>query len=95
MPWEEVVLLVVEQEVAQLRDQYLEVAVPDLNAWRKQIQTLNSFFAGNEAKSQAMRWLTRLRLLEAVPFQYLVPTEEALPVESIRFFHIDQIVWIW
>ena len=84
------VLLAVEQEVAQVRDQYLEVAVPDLNAWRKQIQTLDSFFAGNEAKSQAMRWLTRLRLLEAVPFQYLVPAEEMLPTETIRFFHIDR-----
>lgn len=84
------VLLAVEQEVAQVRDQYLEVAVPDLNAWRKQIQTLDSFFAGNEAKSQAMRWLTRLRLLEAVPFQYLVPAEEMLPTETIRFFHVDR-----
>ena len=84
------VLLAVEQEVAQVRDQYLEVAVPDLNAWRKKIQTLDSFFAGNEAKSQAMRWLTRLRLLEAVPFQYLVPAEEMLPTETIRFFHIDR-----
>ena len=37
-----------------------------------------------------MRWLTRLRLLEAVPFQYLVPTEDMLPTETIRFFHIDR-----
>ena len=39
---------------------------------------------------QAIRRIARMRLLRGVPFQYLVPTEEALPVESIRFFHIDQ-----
>ena len=89
-PKEEVVLLAVDQEAAHVRDQYSEVSVPDLDAWRKQIQTLETYFAGNEAKSQAMRWLTRLRLLEAVPFQYLVPAEEMLPTETIRFFHIDR-----
>jgi hypothetical protein len=85
-----VVLLAVDQEAAHVRDQYSEVSVPDLDAWRKQIQTLETYFAGNEAKSQAMRWLTRLRLLEAVPFQYLVPAEEMLPTETVRFFHIDR-----
>ena len=39
---------------------------------------------------QAIRRIARMRLLQDVPFQYLVPTEEALPVESLRFFHIDQ-----
>ena len=35
-------------------------------------------------------WLSRLRVLEGVPFRYLVPSEEMLPNESIRFFHIDR-----
>lgn len=35
-------------------------------------------------------WLSRLRLLEGVPFQYIVPSEEMLPNESIRFFHMDR-----
>lgn len=35
-------------------------------------------------------WLARLRVLEGVPFTYLVPFEEMLPNESIRFFHIDR-----
>jgi hypothetical protein len=30
-----------------------------------------------------------LSLLKGVPFNYLVPSEEMLPVESIRFFHVD------
>ncbi|MGA0611700.1 hypothetical protein [Caldimonas sp. KR1-144] len=36
------------------------------------------------------RFLARLRLLHGVPFSYLVPDEQLLPVESIRFFHLDR-----
>lgn len=36
------------------------------------------------------RFLARLRLLHGVPFSYLVPDAELLPVESIRFFHLDR-----
>ncbi|OYT89028.1 MAG: hypothetical protein CFE46_00920 [Burkholderiales bacterium PBB6] len=36
------------------------------------------------------RFLARLRLLHGVPFSYLVPDAALLPVESIRFFHIDR-----
>jgi hypothetical protein len=36
------------------------------------------------------RFLARLRLLHGVPFSYLVPDAELLPVESIRFFYIDR-----
>jgi hypothetical protein len=38
-------------------------------------------------------WLGRLVLLYGVPFQYLLPEEEMLPPESIRFFYLDPI-WI-
>jgi hypothetical protein len=34
-------------------------------------------------------WLARLKLLEGVPFRYLVPDERMLPPESIRFFYLD------
>ncbi|MEU3622114.1 hypothetical protein BS329_34010 [Amycolatopsis coloradensis] len=34
-------------------------------------------------------WLSRLCLLEPVPFHYLVPDARMLPPESLRFFHID------
>lgn len=34
-------------------------------------------------------WLTRLHLLYGVPFNYLVPDERMLPVESLRFFQVD------
>ena len=36
------------------------------------------------------RFLARLRLLHGVPFSYLVPDAELLPLESIRFFHVDR-----
>lgn len=38
-------------------------------------------------------WLSRLKLLEGVPFRYLVPDEAMLPPESIRFFHLD-VNWV-
>ncbi|WP_152645042.1 hypothetical protein [Kitasatospora griseola] len=34
-------------------------------------------------------WLADLTLLHNVPFDRLVPDERLLPIESIRFFHID------
>lgn len=36
------------------------------------------------------QWLARLRLLEGVPFAYLVADSALLPLESIRFFYIDR-----
>jgi hypothetical protein len=38
---------------------------------------------------QVISWLTRLRLLQGVPFGYLVPDTRMLPEESIRFFQVD------
>lgn len=36
------------------------------------------------------QWLARKQLLYDVPFQYLVPDSGFLPVESLRFFYVDQ-----
>ena len=36
------------------------------------------------------RFMARLRLLHGVPFSYLVPDSDLLPIESIRFFYIDR-----
>ncbi len=36
------------------------------------------------------RFMARLRLLHGVPFSYLVPDADLLPIESIRFFHLDR-----
>lgn len=37
-----------------------------------------------------VRFLARLRLLEGVPFPYLVPEADLTPPETIRFFYIDR-----
>ena len=51
-------------------------------------------FEGQDSEEMAwdavVAWLTKLRLLEGVPFNYIVPSEEMLPNESIRFFHMDR-----
>lgn len=36
------------------------------------------------------KWLARLLLLYPVPFNYLVADPEMLPVESLRFFYLDE-----
>jgi len=35
-------------------------------------------------------WLDELRLLQGIPYRYLLPDERLLPTDSIRFFTIDQ-----
>ncbi|MDA0716038.1 MAG: hypothetical protein O3A74_05720 [archaeon] len=46
--------------------------------------------AEEAAWDSIITWLGRLRTLEGVPFPYIVPHEEMLPNDSIRFFHIDR-----
>lgn len=63
-------------------------------------QTLADLYANPEALSQQVSetatcpddvtaWLGRLMLLYGVPINYLVPDENMLPPESIRFFYLD------
>jgi hypothetical protein len=40
--------------------------------------------------AQIVRFLAHLRLLEGVPFSYLVPDAELIPAETIRFFYLDR-----
>jgi hypothetical protein len=40
--------------------------------------------------AELRRWLVQLRLLEAVPFAYLVADSDLLPLESIRWFYLDR-----
>ncbi len=46
--------------------------------------------AGPEPRDELLAWLARLRLLNGVPFSYLIPHEQFLPLESIRFFYVDR-----
>jgi hypothetical protein len=36
------------------------------------------------------QWLAQLRLLESLPFCYMIPDSLLLPPESIRFFYVDR-----
>jgi hypothetical protein len=40
--------------------------------------------------AQLRQWLVRLRLLDGVPFAYLVADTDLLPPESIRWFYVDR-----
>ncbi|MBK7936642.1 MAG: LamG domain-containing protein [Lewinellaceae bacterium] len=46
-----------------------------------------------ELKTKVQDWLLRRHVLEQVPFHYLLPEEDMLPAESIRFFNIDP-TWV-
>jgi hypothetical protein len=43
-----------------------------------------------EVINSVASWLANLSLLYPIPFSYLVPDPRMLPVESIRFFYVDQ-----
>lgn len=49
--------------------------------------------AAREITVAVSSWLARLVLLYGVPFHYLIPEQEMLLPESIRFFYLDPI-WI-
>ena len=54
-------------------------------------QTLHT--AAADIPREVTDWLGRLVMLYGVPFQYLIPAEDMLPRETIRFFFLDPI-WI-
>ncbi|MDJ0716841.1 MAG: hypothetical protein QNJ54_21945 [Prochloraceae cyanobacterium] len=52
----------------------------------------NSNSTDNDFPEDIKSWFEQLGLLYDVPFNYLVPDEQMLPSESIRFFCLD---WFW
>ena len=56
----------------------------------KRDRNIETMTSEDEAWNEVVNWLSRLRLLQGVPFVYIVPTEEMLPNESIRFYHMDR-----
>lgn len=73
-----------------------------MTTWKKEHQSreklpigfspyqVNTMTSEDEAWISVVAWLSKLRTLQGVPFVYIVPTEEMLPNESIRFFHMDR-----
>lgn len=64
----------------------------DIEAFTRALDepALLSNSAGTVAPEDVLKFLARLRMLEGVPFNTLVPDAELLPVESIRFFFLDR-----
>lgn len=52
-------------------------------------QALAAIHNDTEVPPLVMDWLTKLKRLKGVPFNYLVADPLLLPVESIRFFQVD------
>lgn len=73
-----------------LRDWY--TAVLNTAGW---LQGIHGTVPGRSADSPpaipvtVQNWLGQALLLYGVPFQYLVPDEDMLPAESIRFFYLN------
>lgn len=77
----------------------------EIYIWKRQIAQQNKqeedeltlLLCGDNAKTNLpdniKSWLNNLLFLKQVPFNYLVPYEQMLPVESIRFFMLDM-QWI-
>ncbi|MGE0683356.1 MAG: hypothetical protein AB7P69_20955 [Candidatus Binatia bacterium] len=61
----------------------------DDNKKSKLEETLTS--SKPDIPEEVTSWLGRLVLLYGVPFQYLMPEEDMLPRESLRFFFLDPI----
>jgi hypothetical protein len=53
------------------------------------VQELLAALVRGDAMNPVTDWLARLALLHPVPFRHLVPEERMLPVESLRFFYLD------
>lgn len=51
---------------------------------------VDPYFGDRIVPLDLRQWFAQLRLLEYVPFCYLVPDSLLLPPESIRFFYVDR-----
>jgi hypothetical protein len=64
---------------------------PSLNAFASLLDRRQAYLDQTLAAipDNIVDWVAKLRLLNGVPFSYLVPDERMLPPESLRFFHLD------
>lgn len=65
-------------------------AVADIAATKVPTEPEDKVDPNGVVPPDIVRFLARLRLLEGVPFNYLVPDATMLPLESIRFFYVDR-----
>lgn len=68
----------------------IELAVRAIDTYPAPITDHDPDEGDHVVPAELRHFLARLRLLHGVPFSYLVPDENLLPVESIRFFYVDR-----
>ena len=75
----------------------------EINLQTERLKALETLLLDPELRTEAIRqtveddpitkliidWLSKLRLLNGVPYRYLVPHRDLLPTESIKLFFID------
>lgn len=68
-----------------------KMAVADVNALAigKKDYTEDDQAVNIDLKNKILDWLDQYKTLKNIPFHYLVPQENLLPNESIRFFQVD------
>ena len=54
---------------------------------------IDTLVTDDKVAAEIYEWLASLKLLHGVPFHYIVPDQDMLPQESIRFFNLD-INWV-
>ena len=82
-------------QLFQLKRRMSLASKKGMQAARDYLELGNSGHADglDAVKAKVQEWLRRRHVLDQVPFQYLVPEEDMLPAESIRFFNIDP-TWV-
>jgi hypothetical protein len=80
---------VVRLSVAATSEDELETVVPTGPAGVSIEDARTSLLLVLDSSERLRQWLLDLRLLRHVPLAYLVPDPLLLPLESIRFFHLD------
>lgn len=68
----------------------IELAVRAIDGYAAPVTDHDPDEGDHVVPAELRHFLARLRLLHGVPFSYLVPDENLLPVESIRFFYVDR-----
>jgi hypothetical protein len=63
---------------------------PSSTAVELSLEAATQTVTGPPPPAPILDWLARLRLLEGVPFAYIVADERLLPLESVRFCFLDR-----
>lgn len=77
------------QNIKQIEQDIINPLVGSYRQVRQKTTILNQ----QNSPEAIAQWFYDLEILRGIPFNYLIPDERLLPVESIRFFWVDS-VWV-